>query len=207
MAGRLQTAVVLYDYLSTLSHEIELVWGRKITSITFQFYMSRWVIFIWAASTQALFCAALEILIKAISMLLSIVWAGFSAVRIYSIGGGSWPIAWIILLLNLVPVGTDSVSQSDLATSLIGTDSVIAIATRICVATADIAILLVTWAKMYAIKKDVDRSGIEVPVVKMLIRDGEEYLATISSCSLTSVSYRHPWLFVRTADLSIKFSP
>ncbi|OCH87695.1 hypothetical protein OBBRIDRAFT_837171 [Obba rivulosa] len=39
---------VLYDHGTTLSREIDLMWGRKWTSVTMLFYLNRFAVFAWA---------------------------------------------------------------------------------------------------------------------------------------------------------------
>lgn len=51
--------------------------------------------------------------------------------------------------------------------------SVVTIATRLCVIAADVLLLVVTWRKTYATKRDADRYGIETPFATMLLRDGK----------------------------------
>lgn len=41
------SAFVLYDHMCTLSREIELVWGRRLTSVTLLFHLNRWAILVW----------------------------------------------------------------------------------------------------------------------------------------------------------------
>ncbi|OCH95069.1 hypothetical protein OBBRIDRAFT_641024 [Obba rivulosa] len=44
-------ALVLYDHLTTISREVQLIWGRKWTSVILLFYLNRWITVVWVLST------------------------------------------------------------------------------------------------------------------------------------------------------------
>ncbi|EMD35271.1 hypothetical protein CERSUDRAFT_96403 [Gelatoporia subvermispora B] len=109
-------ALVLYDHIATLPQEIEVVWGRRCNVVILLLYFTRWTIFLWATLQVLLYtpqptafgCIGLEVLKRAISILLTAAWAIFSAYRMYSISGGIWALTSVVLMLNLIPIGTDS---------------------------------------------------------------------------------------------------
>ncbi|OCH88353.1 hypothetical protein OBBRIDRAFT_92438 [Obba rivulosa] len=47
--------LVLYDYSTTFSREVELIWGRKRTSVTVLFHLNRCTVFVWAVLQAASF--------------------------------------------------------------------------------------------------------------------------------------------------------
>jgi len=48
--GIASASLVFYDQLCMLPHEIELMWGRRFSSVTLLFYLNRWATFIWAVT-------------------------------------------------------------------------------------------------------------------------------------------------------------
>ncbi|EMD39649.1 hypothetical protein CERSUDRAFT_92143 [Gelatoporia subvermispora B] len=42
--------LVLYDHLTTLSQEVEFIWGRQFSSVTLLYHLNRWTIFVWAVN-------------------------------------------------------------------------------------------------------------------------------------------------------------
>ncbi|OCH91388.1 hypothetical protein OBBRIDRAFT_834254 [Obba rivulosa] len=125
--------LIFYDYALTFTSEVELIWGRRLTSVTLLFHLNRWITFAWTACglltldpagpTHAFSffmrlpaCIGLNILAGSVSLILKSVWAVFSAVRIYAISGGSWRLSYVVYLLGMVPVGT-GVYGSFIATS------------------------------------------------------------------------------------------
>ncbi|OCH90590.1 hypothetical protein OBBRIDRAFT_696765, partial [Obba rivulosa] len=109
-------ALVLYDHAATFSREIELIWGRKWSSVVLLYYLNRWTTFIWALEQVVFSFMSIDTLpvsrldtIETITVLLFIIWAVFSGVRMYAVSGGSWWLASVVCLLNVVPIGTNAV--------------------------------------------------------------------------------------------------
>ncbi|OCH85850.1 hypothetical protein OBBRIDRAFT_280645 [Obba rivulosa] len=92
--------LVLCDHTSTLIREVELIWGRRLTSVTILFYLNRWII---------VACAGLNYLGNIFDLILLTIWSAFSGIRIYAVTQGSLPLAMTVSLLNMVPVGTNAV--------------------------------------------------------------------------------------------------
>ncbi|OCH90119.1 hypothetical protein OBBRIDRAFT_731344, partial [Obba rivulosa] len=167
-------ALVIYDHFTTLSREVDLIWGRNWTCTTILFHSNRWTIFIWALLQPIGFLPLATL--PQHSILNNI--AVFSAVRIYAVSGGSWWLASAVCLLNVVPVGTNSVRSTKLEISLpiiltlSETAASVTTATRACVIAADVLILLVIWLKTYATLISARRHNIRTPIVTVLLRDG-----------------------------------
>ncbi|EMD34227.1 hypothetical protein CERSUDRAFT_75815 [Gelatoporia subvermispora B] len=128
-------SLVIYDYATTLEREVELMWRRKLTSVTMLFYLNRWVTVIWVAHKLLISnllsppadirshifhsCVALSELGNALNIMLLLLWAGslmippapttvFSGIRIYAVSSGTWILSAIVAFLSLVPVATNS---------------------------------------------------------------------------------------------------
>ncbi|EMD35285.1 hypothetical protein CERSUDRAFT_124639 [Gelatoporia subvermispora B] len=195
-------AVVFYDHLITLPLEVELIWGRKFNVVTLLFYLNRWTIFAWAMVQPFGFlslatlpsCIGYSQLSNILIILLYIIWAVFSAVRIYAISTRSWWLAILVLLLNLVPVASNSYEffamtwwligelLPDSKPSCISGDNITVSATkkvvigiRTAVIVADILVLAVTWTRTLAMKRLGDRHSVRTPLTTMLLRDGTAY--------------------------------
>ncbi|OCH92745.1 hypothetical protein OBBRIDRAFT_702106, partial [Obba rivulosa] len=100
--------LVFYDHIITSSSEIELMWGRRFTSVTVLFHLNRWVIFFWAVLGLSSF-HSLGAFHRDMSCPTDVSLA-FSAVRMYAISGGSWWLAAIVFLLSSAQPGVDLVS-------------------------------------------------------------------------------------------------
>jgi len=42
------STLVAYDYMGTVAREVELIWGRKISSTVVLFHLNRWMLLAWA---------------------------------------------------------------------------------------------------------------------------------------------------------------
>ncbi|OCH92797.1 hypothetical protein OBBRIDRAFT_886033 [Obba rivulosa] len=191
-------AIVFYDHVVTLSREVELMWGRKLTSVIMLFYLNRWSIFVWAVMQFAYLnnlatlpsCEGVDFFSDAVGILLYAIWAVFSGIRIYAISGGSWWLALVVFLLSLVAIGTNAYGWYAVAWFQINslpvlgaacfsgrnvsaaTDTALTISSRTCQIIADILVLIVTWYKTYALKRAAVRNNIEAPLATTLLRDG-----------------------------------
>ncbi|OCH93585.1 hypothetical protein OBBRIDRAFT_790108 [Obba rivulosa] len=196
------SVLVIYDHIMTLPREVELIWGRQWTSVTFLYHLNRWTIFIWAMFEFTGFiqidtlpvgdvcfshCVGSNYFFDAVVICLLTIWTAFSGVRMYAISGGNWWLAVAVCALSMVQVGTNAYGWfaavwfeidfipdigmlcedgSKLSTAAI------AIGTRVCALAADVLILVMTWIKTYAIKRDADRNKIKAPLATLLIKDG-----------------------------------
>ncbi|OCH84823.1 hypothetical protein OBBRIDRAFT_839422 [Obba rivulosa] len=52
-------------------------------------------------------------------------------------------------------------------------------ASRTCVITADVLVLLVIWVKTYSIKRGFDQAGVRSPLTSLLLRDGTMYFVAL----------------------------
>ncbi|OCH85336.1 hypothetical protein OBBRIDRAFT_740048, partial [Obba rivulosa] len=163
-------AFVLHKHVATLPHEVELIWGRKWSSVTLLFFLNRWFTFIWAMRNFLGVCNGFIYFNNIMIFLLYMIWAVFSGIRMYAISGRIWWLASAVSLLNLAPVVVNSVCLP-FPTHILS----VAIGTRMCVIAADALVLLVTWTKTYATHREAVRNNIQTPVTALLLKDGEHY--------------------------------
>ncbi|OCH88700.1 hypothetical protein OBBRIDRAFT_733874, partial [Obba rivulosa] len=165
-----------YDHIITFSSEIELIWGRRFTSVTLIFHLNRWLIFLWAVIGLSSFHS------------LGALHVTFSAVRMYAISGGNRWLAVTIFALCSAQSGVDVVSPSCykhcvrlcVLSGAYAHEIAVMVISRTCVVVADMLVLLVTWSKTYSIKRDAIRANTRALLATMLLRDGECHI-----CNLT----------------------
>ncbi|EMD37038.1 hypothetical protein CERSUDRAFT_124023 [Gelatoporia subvermispora B] len=184
-----RVALVVYDHMITFSRETEFIWGRKISSVTILFYLNRWLNLAWAVADTAENMSGLSVL-RAV----------FSAVRMYAISTGNWLLSVVVLALNLVPIATNIDTWTDglpkygaFVTQTFGIQAVPVIGvecsagtslspsvtSEACAIAADVLLLVVTWYKTYALKREASRNNVEVPLASMLLRDGTVYFLIV----------------------------
>jgi len=144
-------------------------------------------------------------LVDANNFILYTIWAAFSTVRMYAVSGGTWLLAAVVVL-SMVPATTNAYRAFRLSwyeivpfpikylecqfgfTFSATTNTAFVISTRLCVIAADLLLLLVTWSKTYTMKKDADRNGIKVPLVRMLLRDRTLYFLTFMALNVLNIA-------------------
>lgn len=198
------SGLVFYEHATTLSQEIELIWARKKSGVTVIFALNRWFTVGLAVSMLLLVpnwdtniaCEAVNILLPVFQLLLSIIWAAFSALRVYAIGGREWRLALVTLTLGIVPIATNLASDvKTVYTSIfvpsIGTlcndipllsndaNIILLVLTRSCLIASDAIILVVTWLKTYRIKREADEVNVKTSIVTLLLRDGTIYFGVL----------------------------
>ncbi|EMD31328.1 hypothetical protein CERSUDRAFT_109500 [Gelatoporia subvermispora B] len=95
-------ALVLYNHVCTVPKEIQLIWGRKLTSTIIIFHLNRWLIL--AYIVVQLFVNTTTTL----ELCLLVIWLALSAICVYALSGGNRYLTVAVALLNVVPVGTDA---------------------------------------------------------------------------------------------------
>ncbi|OCH88960.1 hypothetical protein OBBRIDRAFT_779157, partial [Obba rivulosa] len=115
--GLAASTVVLYDHLSTLSREHQFVWGRKLDAVTLLFHLNRWIIFTWAVMNMLYVflnfktlqsCLGFVYSFYIVELVLIVLWAAFSAIRVFAISQGNWSFSLAVFLLGMVPFGTNA---------------------------------------------------------------------------------------------------
>ncbi|RPD66872.1 hypothetical protein L227DRAFT_569085 [Lentinus tigrinus ALCF2SS1-6] len=109
------TAVFMYEWMLTFDREVDLFWRRKVTVSSILFLVNRYlpfvVILIFAPwqnpPTTGKRCAAQYYIGDALEILQYVPWAVFSALRAYVLSSKGWPVATLVFLLSLAPVGVN----------------------------------------------------------------------------------------------------
>ncbi|EIW59936.1 uncharacterized protein TRAVEDRAFT_122446, partial [Trametes versicolor FP-101664 SS1] len=119
-------ALTAYEYLITLDQEVNLFWRRRITGATLLFLATRYLALlagpILGAATFALLpdhhhylcvsrlsCVVLGYVQFVPSVMQSLVWAGFSGLRILALSGMNWALASAVFVLAVCPFGVNMV--------------------------------------------------------------------------------------------------
>ncbi|OCH92593.1 hypothetical protein OBBRIDRAFT_886094 [Obba rivulosa] len=99
------STLVFWDHISSFSHEVQFIWGRKLNGVTLLFHLNRWTTFVWAVMNATLILPLANV--SVITILLLVFWAAFSGIRVYAISGGKWWSSALVCTLSLVPAGTN----------------------------------------------------------------------------------------------------
>ncbi|OCH85509.1 hypothetical protein OBBRIDRAFT_309374 [Obba rivulosa] len=167
-------------------------------------------------------CAGYNDFDEAYTILITIIWAVFSGVRMYAISGRSWCLASIVCLLNLAPVGVNAylhfvalfyeiVDLPILGNTCYGVLVLasnaekialqVAVGTRVCVIAADVLILVVTWMATYRTYRDSVRNNIQAPLVGLLLKDGTLYFTMLLALNVLNIAGTLSTFFLYTASL------
>ncbi|EPS94527.1 hypothetical protein FOMPIDRAFT_49807 [Fomitopsis schrenkii] len=192
------SALVIYEHACTLSQEADVIWSRKKTGATLLFLLNRFATAGFAVAMMILIpnwdtllaCWTVNLLLPAFQLILSIIWAAFSALRVFAITRCDWWISTFVFALGLVPVGTNLVSPSlvicvhilELTSkqvsdirqtrALTSSELIVMIITRSCLIAADILVLIVTWKHTYILTRQAHAASLRSPMVTLLLRDG-----------------------------------
>ncbi|OCH91904.1 hypothetical protein OBBRIDRAFT_487305 [Obba rivulosa] len=208
-------SLVVYDHITTFSHEMQYIWGRKWNSVTALFHLNRWLILVYTVISLPIGflplpsikgCTAANYLLFALTLMLYVIWAAFLAIRVYAVGSGSWKLAILVFLLSIVPVGTNIWSNFFDSFAIIEDIPVLGlwciftsnaspalnirltVGTRACVITSDVIVLLVTWLKTFPLKREADRANIKSPLATMLLRDGTIYFIVLLALNVLELA-------------------
>ncbi|KAI0753729.1 hypothetical protein C8Q74DRAFT_1442074 [Fomes fomentarius] len=112
LCGISTVTLLWYEYAITLRREVYLFWSHRFTGATILFLLNRYLSLI-NISIEAISlghisdkgCPVYVNTSQGIGLLPYITWGAFSALRVFALTQRRWPLALIVLLLSLVPVG------------------------------------------------------------------------------------------------------
>ncbi|OCH94034.1 hypothetical protein OBBRIDRAFT_748553 [Obba rivulosa] len=187
----LATAVIiLYEYLSTFSAEVELIWRRGLANFTaVLFLINRYNSLLQSALILVPFhvsCKPLMIVIDVGNLISFFVWASFSALRVYSVDNRNILLATITLSLGIVPFGTNLYQFIMQVTTsyMVGGKctyswnlphlwiNVVSIITRMSISLCDSIVLYATLSKTYSLWAAPRSSHAKASLLTLLVRDG-----------------------------------
>ncbi|KAI0769492.1 hypothetical protein BC629DRAFT_1292144, partial [Irpex lacteus] len=162
------SVLLLYESITTLSQEVDVIWCRKWTAITWLYALTRYSVVlqqietftpVWNFTVRIHSNRSLNLKILNTVFLMGVeVCPGFSALRVYALLDGKYLMASIVFLLNLAPFASNLVPVS--------------LITRVAVIIGDILVLVTTWSQTARSYQEARRLNIRAPLVTMLFRDG-----------------------------------
>jgi len=105
------TTLIVYELILTLGDEIRLVWGRKNPSAIL-FFLNKFILLGLAVAsalpmTTLMSCEGTSVLYDIVAISNMSVCAVVAAIRVHVVSGKKWCMSALVLLLGLVPVGTN----------------------------------------------------------------------------------------------------
>lgn len=193
--------VIFYDFLLTLSQEVNLIWSTKPQGAALVFLCNRYVAFIWSifnvlvvfSWSSLTSCEVIDIADEALLLTLYVSWAVFSSLRVYATSGRRW--GWTILTgaLALVPFAVDLTMYAGSTYNIISlpvlgdqcnmnfsmpfpTISKVSILSRACLIASDVIVLAVI---MYNTRQMVVFGQTRSSTAALLRRDGLQYFVVL----------------------------
>ncbi|KAI0722672.1 hypothetical protein C8Q76DRAFT_782863 [Earliella scabrosa] len=183
-------ALFAYEYLITLSREVDLFWKRKFTMASALFIVNRYLVLavniLDMPYSIIVGCVGWSYASSILGVLQYLPWALFSSLRAYVLGSGAWSIALLVLILSMAPVFVNYVNlgystvlsngfQCGMITSLSSSTD-----RMTCLITSDVLVLCLTWNATYKTSRAIKALGQRVSLSDILFRDGVMYFAWIS---------------------------
>ncbi|KAI0334549.1 hypothetical protein GY45DRAFT_1242288, partial [Cubamyces sp. BRFM 1775] len=201
-------ALLVYDYLLTLRHEVRFVWSRKFTGATVLFLLNRYIIIlVYLVDVITLFpiiskvsaCPGTGRFITVLEVLPYIIWAAFSSLRAYALSSRNLPIGLLIFLLSLVPAGVNAYffstfsfielpSPSNCTALSDITAQLMTIVSRASLMAADTLVIVVTWASTYRIGKASRDARLGFSFGALLLRDGTIYFVALVAMNIVHMT-------------------
>ncbi|TFK85390.1 hypothetical protein K466DRAFT_494817 [Polyporus arcularius HHB13444] len=182
----ISAAVLLsYEYLITLSAEVQLFWKLPITGSSVIFVLNRYL-------PLLVICCIATVWSKSIFEYFQYFpWAAFSALRVYALGDQNWWITSIVFLLSTLPAICHYIRTHWLHVYLnpaYGCSYVYAIPDGPSMeyvsmnyagpVLSDLIVLAITWRATYRSRRSVDNLGRSLTLSQVIFRDGESLSET-----------------------------
>jgi len=194
-------ALLLYDTAITLGQEVELIWIRRRSAVTVLFLVNRVLSIMMAVSMvlgapnwpQLTSCTGITTFGMIPQLLLFFVWAAFSALRVYAIGGQAWRTASLVFILSCAPFATNlyidtkyQFQEYPLAYICVAIPStptniliIMEVIARTSVIISDAIVLGVTWQHTYSLMKHASAVNVKTSLATLLLRDGTIFFVTL----------------------------
>ncbi|KAH9916476.1 uncharacterized protein B0H18DRAFT_1038319 [Fomitopsis serialis] len=175
------TALVVYEHIITISQETHLLHGRKFSGGVLLFLLNRYtlllfgaenLIYVFSWDTRMVSCEAMTLLYDILQMMLYILTAGFTAMRVYAIGGQRALIAVIVFIFGLAPAiaGIYNISQSTY--DYVAISDRVVIMSRVFPMVSDLIVIVVTCARAWPILRAARQARATPALVTLLLKDG-----------------------------------
>ncbi|KZT02865.1 uncharacterized protein LAESUDRAFT_729856 [Laetiporus sulphureus 93-53] len=204
------TTVLLYDYGLTFGQEVQHFWNGPPSKSAILFFSNRFALWCGAIATGSTWiffgyivhqrsvdsdmvevCNVINIMAILLGSVPYIIWAAFSALRVYAVSERAWSWTALALGTSLVPFlanvwfatkqscNPDQIVSLWLTTPHLSTSSAnikrVLIATRVSSILSDLMVLSATWYCTYHVLLPRNDSNVKTSLSKLLLRDGSLY--------------------------------
>ncbi|KZT73045.1 hypothetical protein DAEQUDRAFT_504178 [Daedalea quercina L-15889] len=220
--------MIFHEHMMTIAQEIRYVWGQRLTGATVIFLLNRYMVLLLGVTIILQTVAwdtplATIMLYDIVAIILYIIIAIFSALRVYAIGGRNLTFCLITLGLGLVtafasvyfaarssyayvvvidniPVCeyTNYYSVTSYNTSLI--------ATRLCSILSDALVIGVTLCATLKTRRAINPGSAETPLTMLLARDGSLYFVSLLLLNVLQMAFK-PVYGAATNQISVLVAP
>ncbi|KAH9930174.1 hypothetical protein B0H21DRAFT_711987 [Amylocystis lapponica] len=188
--GVASLTLLVYHHILTISEEVTLIWGRRLTGATVLFILNRYVslinqtlsvvvLFPWSNQTnQSERCIATVVVEYVFVFILYCVVALFAALRIFAIWNRDWKLFLMVLSLGLVwPCYT--LLQSTDVPECLGRPNHLSLSARGLSIAAELLVIILTWWRTYGIMKVMREAHLTPCLSMLLLRDGTAYFGSV----------------------------
>ncbi|KAL6300952.1 hypothetical protein BKA93DRAFT_799786 [Sparassis latifolia] len=205
------TALLFVDFAITFPNEVQRIWRRKFSGATIVFLLNRYValaervtlvtsVFLVTNNDQS--CVPVLRLDDCLNALSSVISGVFLVLRVWGIWGRDWrphlilvpmclaaPICDVYVDTHYTPIafgGPLFGCGADIHLTLRDVN-IISIVSGTASIFNNCLVLLLTWIKTYAIKRESARVGLNTPLATLLLRDGTIYFCLLVFTSIFSI--------------------
>ncbi|KAI0362194.1 hypothetical protein OH77DRAFT_1388275, partial [Trametes cingulata] len=189
--------VILFDYLITLDCE-----PRCCLTSFLRVYLTRLLV-------GLISCMVVNYTLQTDVVILYIVWAAFSGLRIYALSEHNRYITWAVVLLALVPVGTNIYLETQIvdvyteetgcmATIPLSTDAWIrsvysplsfSFLTRASLTASEAIVIVVTWMKTWTTARMPLLAGSRPSFTALVLREGMVYFGVVLTFNIMQIVF------------------
>jgi len=202
------TTLLFYDYMLTFSRELRCIWGRKFSGATLLFFLNRYLTLIYRVlmvvdmlpwqglpqQTADNICSGVLHSTQAITLILQLVLAAFTSLRLYAVWSKDRRIFIAVFLLGLVPPGVNvfyytTITFVSAPPPFVGCGTYVNLSTAAseilaifnCVfnIASDGIILILTWIKTAEIRRGFTQPKKNGTLTYLIQRDGTIYFVTL----------------------------
>ncbi|EKM57679.1 uncharacterized protein PHACADRAFT_206559 [Phanerochaete carnosa HHB-10118-sp] len=166
------SALVVYEFLITISDEIDILWKRPVTVSAVLFGSVRWCMLITATLQLAPTTPNTAV---------------FSALRVFAIWDRSRIWSLVVFALSMAPFIVNLVFTTMSRFMIVADPAFVAYITRSSLVLADTIVLVLTWIKTFGNWRRARSVNAQVSLATCLLRDGTIYFIALLAVNIAQI--------------------
>jgi len=217
--------IIFYDHLLYLDQEVSLFWRKKLFTSSVIFILNRYFLLVYGVIcllqiplwTTAMGCEATNLALYITNIILFVVTAMFSALRVYAISSGDKAIAFAVLIIGIIPAIINLYTTVQQSYAYVGVDgfcsrtrfytieaaNTLDVVACACAVLSDLIVIIITWCRTYGLWRHTSRGKTAATsLVNLVLGGGTLYFLTLLLVNVLELVITRSWVNSSSASVA-----